>query len=120
MASRFAEIKAKARRDVHASLSISARYESYSLDSHEDISIRWHNKQALVGDMDNGGYSTMIEGVERIIFMRSELAAKGIELNEGDSVTVTAEGFEEAKLLLKAREPIVGPEEVIWQVVRAQ
>lgn len=120
MVSRFAEIKAKARRDVHASLSIAATYQSYSLDTIADLSIRWHNKQALVGDMDSGGYATMIEGIERIIFMRSELTAKNIELNEGDSITVTAEGFEDAKLLLKAREPIVGPEEVIWQVVRAE
>lgn len=119
MASRFAEIKAKARRDVHASLSIAARYESYSQDVTADLSIRWHNKLALLGDMDNGGYASVIEGVERIIFMRSELTAKGIELNEGDNIIVTAPGFENAHLILSTREPIVGPVEVVWQVTRA-
>lgn len=119
MASRFALIKAKARRDVHASLSIAARYESYSQDVVEDIAVRWHNKIALMGDLDSGGYANIIEGIERVIFMRSELTAKGITIEEGDSLVITAPGFENARLILKEREPIVGPEEVIWQVARA-
>lgn len=121
MSSRFAEIKAKARRDVHASLSVSARYESYSQEVVvDDLSVRWHNKQQLVGDMDNGGYAQMIEGIERVIFLRSELQAKGVEVEEGDTLIITAVGYDNVALVLKTREPIVGPEEVIWQVARAR
>ncbi|HGE7063275.1 TPA: hypothetical protein ACGCAJ_004704, partial [Serratia marcescens] len=76
MASNFAAVKAKARRDVHASLSVSARYESYTGEVVDDLSVRWHNKQALLGDIENGGYASVIEGIERIIFMRAELQEK--------------------------------------------
>lgn len=119
MASNFAAAKAKMRRDVHASLSVSARYESYSLDVVvDDISVRWHNKIAVIGDLENGGYANVIEGIERIIFDRAELLAKNVLLDEGDVIVITAEGFENARLVLKTQEPIVGPVEVIWQVAR--
>ncbi|ECH9559507.1 hypothetical protein ZT45_20930 [Salmonella enterica subsp. enterica] len=120
MASNFAAIKAKARRDVHASLSVAARYENYAQDVIvDDISVRWHNKIAIMGDLENGGYANVIEGIERIIFMRDELNAKGIMLSEGDSIIMTAEGCENARLVLKTQEPIVGPVEIVWQVARA-
>lgn len=119
MPSNFAAIKAKARRDVHASLSVSARYESYSQEVvFGGLSVRWHNKQQLVGDMDSGGYAQIIDGIERIIFMRDELASAGITLEEGDTVVITAEGFDNVALILKTQEPVVGPVEVIWQVAR--
>ena len=120
MASNFAAIKAKARRDVHASLSVPARYENYAQDVIvEDLSVRWHNKIAIMGDLENGGYANIVEGIERIIFTREELAVKGVVLSEGDSIIMTAEGYENARLVLKTQEPIVGPVEVVWQVARA-
>lgn len=119
MASRFASIKAKARRDVHASLSVSARYESYSRDIIEDnISVRWHNKQQLMGDLDSGGYAQMLEGIERIIFMQDEMVSRGIALSIGDTIIITAEGYGNARLVLKLKEPVIGPVEEIWQVAR--
>lgn len=119
MALSFAKIKAKARRDVHASLSVAATYQSYSLDKVvKGIRVRWHNKMAMVGDIDNNGYANMLEGIERIIFERAELERHGIELQEGDTIIITDEGFMNAQLILKVREPIVGPFEVIWQVAR--
>lgn len=78
MASNFAAIKAKARRDVHASLSVSALYQDYTLDAPVPLSVRWHNKIARFGDVLDAGYAEMIEGVERIIFMRDELSLAGI------------------------------------------
>lgn len=119
MASNFAAVKAKARRDVHASLSVSARYESYTGEVIDGLSVRWHNKLAVLGDIENGGYANVIEGIERIIFMRAELQEKGVSLDESDIIVITAEGFNDARLLLKTQEPIVGPTEVVWQVARA-
>lgn len=119
MASNFAAIKAKARRDVHASLSVSARYESYSQETVANgLSVRWHNKQQLLGDLDSGGYAQFIDGIERIIFMQDELQTRGIVLEEGDVIIITAEGFGNIGLVLKTQEPVVGPVEVIWQVSR--
>ena len=119
MASNFAAIKAKARRDVHASLSVSARYESYSQEAIvEGLSVRWHNKMQLVGDNDSGGYAQIIDGIERIVFMQDELQAKGVTLEGGDVIIITAEGYGNVGLVLQTQEPIVGPVEVIWQVSR--
>jgi hypothetical protein len=119
MASNFAAIKAKARRDVHASLSVSARYESYSQEVIVDgLSVRWHNKQQLVGDRDSGGYAQIIDGIERIVFMQDELQAKGVTLEGGDVIIIKAEGYGNVGLVLQTQEPIVGPVEVIWQVSR--
>lgn len=119
MASNFAAIKAKARRDVHASLSVSARYESYSQEVIVDgLSVRWHNKRQLVGDLDSGGYAQIIDGVERIVFMQDELQAKGVTLEGGDVIIITAEGYGNVGLVLQTQEQIVGPVEVIWQVSR--
>lgn len=120
MASNFAAVKAKMRRDVHASLSVSARYESYAQDVIIDgLSVRWHNKIAILGDLENGGYASVVEGIERIIFQRAELVELGVPLDEGDTIVITADGFDNARLTLKTQEPIVGPTEVVWQVARA-
>lgn len=119
MASNFAAIKAKARRDVHASFSVSATYQDYSLDTPVPLSVRWHNKIARFGDLLDGGYAEVVEGIERIIFMRDEVEAAGLILRESGFVTITAEGYENAVLVLAAQEPKVGPVEVIWMVSRS-
>lgn len=121
MAFNFALAKAKARRAVHSALSVHARYESYSPDVPAvELSVRWHNKIAVMGDLESGGYASVIEGIERIIFDRTELKKKGVHLDEGDRVYITAEGFDDVCLTLKTQEPIVGPVEVIWQIARGQ
>lgn len=112
----FAELKARARRAVHTALCISARYENYDKTVSDDLSVRWHNKQALYGDFDNAGYANVIEGNERIIFDRDELRTKGIALQEGDSITITDTGYKGAVLFLRVRIPVQGPVEEIWEV----
>lgn len=114
----FAAIKAKARRDIHDRLSVAAQHADYLSGVLTDISVRWHNKQVLLGDLQDSGYASVIEGIEKIIFLRSELATLGVNLKTGDRVIITAEGFENAELTLVAQSPIVGPVEVIWQVAR--
>jgi len=119
MAGNFAAIKAKARRDVHRAFGVAASHtDVVSGVLTEDLSVRWHNKQVLLGDLQDSGYASVIEGIERVIFERAELVAKGITLKKGDVITITAEGFENAKLIIHEREPIVGPIEVKWWVAR--
>lgn len=119
MPSNFAAIKAKARRDVHNAFSVAAAHtDVVSGVLTENLAVRWHNKQVLLGDLQDSGYASVIEGIERVIFDREELVAKGITLKSGDVITITAAGFENAKLILHEREPIVGPFEVKWWVAR--
>lgn len=114
----FAAIKAKARRDIHDAMSVAAEHVSASSNTRTPLSVRWHNKLVLLGDSQDSGYSNVIEGIERIIFLRSELSGAGVNLQQGDAVVITAEGFENAELILTVKEPVVGPTEEAWQVVR--
>lgn len=119
MAKNFAAIKAKARRDVHRAFGVAASHtDIVSGVLTEGLSVRWHNKQVLLGDLQDSGYASVIEGIERVIFERAELAQKNINLKTGDIITITAEGFENARLTIREREPIVGPIEVKWWVSR--
>lgn len=121
MAHNFAAVKAKMRRDVHASLSISATYQ-FGASTPEAVSVRWHNKISRFGDMMEAGYAEVVEGIERICFMKDEvsklLLEKGVSVERGGVVTITAEGFDNARLILHDQEPIVGPVEIWWQVAR--
>lgn len=119
MASNFARIKAKARRDVHNAFSVAATHTNVASGVlTENLSVRWHNKLVMLGDLQDSGYANVIEGIERIIFDRTELATLGLTLQRGDVITIVADGFENAQLILEEREPIVGPIEVKWQVAR--
>jgi len=118
MPSNFAAIKAKARRDIHNGLSIAAEHRAVSSGLTTELAVRWHSKQILLGDLQDTGYANFIEGVERIIFDRDELLLKTVILREGDVVTITAEGYDNVQLVLKTREPVRGPIEVVWEVAR--
>lgn len=50
--------------------------------------------------------------------MQDELQAKGVTLEGGDVIIITAEGYGNVGLVLQTQEQIVGPVEVIWQVSR--
>ncbi len=119
MAGNFAAIKAKARRDIHRAFGVAATHtDNVSGVLTEGLSVRWHNKMAILGDLQDTGYASVIEGIERVIFDRKELQDKGIVLKAGDVITITAEGFENARLVIREQEPIVGPFEVKWWVAR--
>lgn len=91
--------------------------------------VRWHNKIARFGDTDSGQYADIIEGVERLIFHTDDLDSivwtgldgieyEGIEPVRQATVQITDEDFPDAEFTLEAREPVVGPGEIIWSVVR--
>jgi len=105
-------VKARTRRIVHDTFGGDAEYFD-SVQERVGLVCRWHNKIEVAGDLD-GGYATTIEGIERVIFDREELAAKGVTLRNNGIVKM-ADG---TLLTLSAQEPIVGPIEVIWQVAR--
>lgn len=107
------DLKARTRRIVHTTFAGSATYKDNSLIAPVGLNVRWHNKIQLVGALEEG-YAETIEGIERIIFDRDELALKQVNLVHKGQV-VMEDG---TRLRLETQEPIVGPVEVIWQVAR--
>ena len=116
MAFDFAELKSQTRQALHDALAVSAQYTDDDLVMPVDLTVRWHNKIDRFGDLVNSGYSEVIEGINRVIFNRGQLAARGVVLQAGGEVTITARGFDNAVLVLATMEPRVGPVEEIWLV----
>jgi hypothetical protein len=106
-------VKARTRRVVHNTFGGDAKYMD-STQPEIALTVRWHNKIQVGGDLESGGYAETIEGIERVIFDREELMAKGVTLRNNGTV-IMADG---TVLTLGTQEPIVGPIEVIWQVAR--
>jgi hypothetical protein len=112
----FAALKAQARRAVHDTLAVDAVYEDAHLPEPVGLRVRWHNKISRFGDIENIGYSEIIEGINRVIFDREELNEKGIMLRRGGRVTLTAPQYEGAVLVLDSQEPHSGPINLTWLV----
>lgn len=81
------------------------------------LQVRWHSRVAVTGDLADVGYANIIDGVNRIIFDRDELAEKGVELARGGKITFSSEHLVGTVLILGEREPHKGPVEEIWQVM---
>lgn len=116
MAFDFAKAKSMMRRAVHTTLSVSAFYTDLNTETPVELSVRWHNKIELQGDMSSAGYAEVIEGIERIILSKSELEAKNITPRRGGEVTILTPGWGEPVITLDSREPQFGPDEEIWRV----
>jgi redox-sensitive bicupin YhaK (pirin superfamily) len=112
----FAALKAQVRQTVHDTMSVPAVYSHPDEVGEYALRVRWHNKQALVGDLIDSGYAQTIEGVNRVIFNRAELDEKGAVLRSGGVLRVVAPQFHGASLILSSQEPVAGPVEVIWIV----
>lgn len=108
------ELKGRTRRIVHNTFSGASTYQDDVFVTPIGLMVRWHNKIQLVGDLESGGYAESIEGIERVIFDREELAEKQVVLQYAGLV-IMQDG---TRLRLQTQEPIVGPIEVIWQVSR--
>lgn len=117
MAFNFSACKALARRTVHSYLSVGALYAHSTLAEPVELRVRWHNKIARYGDLEDGGYAEVVEGINRVIFDADELNKKGVVLMKGAHVTLTDPEFNNAVLVLDTAEPRVGPIEIIWGVV---
>lgn len=113
----FQGAKKAARRIVHDTLSGLSTYTAPQSSVSTALYVRWHHKIDRFGDPESAGYAEVIEGVERIIFDREELAAKGIVVGRNGIVTMDEDGVS-VKLRLETQEPVEGPIEEIWNVVR--
>lgn len=126
MAFDWSSIKASTRRAVHDTFKVRALYQDRTMPQPVSVSIRWHNKIGIIGQETNQGYAEVIEGVDRIIFNREELAktlystGTGLPVTpiKGGTVTLLDDYYNRAVLCLDSREPIVGPVDEVWNVVR--
>lgn len=115
----FAAAKALARRIVHDNLAIDALYWDRTLAHPVALRVRWHYKQAPVGDLENGGYPVYLDLVEKVIFDKDELARNGVKIVRGGRVQITARGFD-GYLAIDSQEVDAGPVEESWRVGKLQ
>ncbi len=112
MAFDFAAAKLQSRQVVHATLGVAGLYQDNSMSTPEPIRVRWHSKIDRFGDLENGGYAEVIEGIDRVIF--SEADARALNVKHAGVVTIASLGG--VTLVLSAMEPADGPYEECWTV----
>ena len=111
------EIMAQARRVVHRTFGETAVYTDPHSGAEYPISVRWHNRVAIRGNLADEGYSDIIEGVNRAFFNTEELNQNGITLHKAGMVRLTHPLNGDVILILDSMEPRVGPVQEIWNVV---
>lgn len=124
----FALAKANARRAVHNAFGVQAFYSDASISTPVEIRARWHNKISKpFGDLENGGYSEIIEGIDRIIFVNelvddettSVLTVDGFPIVPVRNATVSFPTLlPGVEFNLDHQEPSTGPVEEVWFVTR--
>lgn len=115
----FAEWKGRVRRVVHDTLAFDAMYLDPSLAAPVNLRVRWHYKQAPIGDIENEGYPMYLDLVEKVIFDKAELVTKGITVQRGGRITLTAKGFTGTLIVDTQVEDDDGPVEESWRVGKA-
>lgn len=83
-----------------------------------DVTARWHTKQALVGELDSGGYAEYIASNNHLVFNSDELTAGAVELKPNDVISMSHPAFVGIDFILSERVETDGPLEEKWQVVR--
>lgn len=111
---------AKHRRVVHDGMKVEATYEHASNPGVvTPLTVRWHNKLLVQGNLVEAGYVDAIEGVNSVVFDREELSQKNIVLQVGGRVRPTHPGYNGAVLTLETQQPDTGPINRVWGVTRA-
>lgn len=111
----FAAQKARSSRIVHDTFAMDMTYQDERLIAPVALRVRWHYKQAPVGDIEGEGYAVFLDYVEKVIFDKEELAAKGVVVRRGGRLTIRATGFE-GVLTIDSKEKTTGPVGEAWRV----
>jgi hypothetical protein len=110
--------RTKARRDIHAALSYAATYEDSAVTVPVPITVRWHSKAEIVGNINGGDYAEILSTIQRLLFNSEELAtANGgsqLSLKRGGVVKLT--DFGDYQLKLDSLDPVDGPIKISWVV----
>lgn len=109
----FADLKAQARRDVHATFAVPCVYRGPNGAGPYNLNARLHTKIVVGGDLQGGGYSQIIDGVTRAVFNREELVTAGVVLRARGRVTFPDYNI---TLELDVRDTLSGPITEKWSV----
>ena len=82
------------------------------------LSVRWHNRLLLQGNLAEGGYPDIIEDIDYLKFDTNELAEKSVTLKRTGRIEFVDPLWRGAVLSLEAKRPNVGPFDVIWDVTK--
>ena len=110
----FAEAKLRARRVCHDTLGVPALYSDNTINPPVGVKVRWHGRIIRNGDIDDYGWSDVIEGIDHVVFDEAE--ARRINVRANGVVQLTESG--NAKFRLVARLPTDGPIKEVWSVAR--
>lgn len=111
------EIMANMRRVVRKTFGENATYSHPSSGAMAvPISVSWHNRIGIQGNLGNEGFTDLIEGINRAIFNREELAEKNLVLYKGGRITLTDPLNDGVVLILDSMESHVGTVNEIWNV----
>ncbi len=112
----FTSAVAAMRKVTQQVLGADGYYEDPARPGLVALKVRWHSRIAIMGDSADAGYANIIDGVNRVIFDRDELAEKGVELTRNGRITFAHPQLVGTVLILAEREPYEGPVQEIWQV----
>lgn len=109
------ETKLAARAAVHAAFAREGRYYPTNDTSGEGVavSIRVHGTQVETGDLDREGYSQIVEDIETIVFLKTEVDANGVKSRGYVKMSDTSHVYR-----LDLREPAFDLYTVTFQVAR--
>jgi hypothetical protein len=123
----FAQVKIDMRRAVHTSLAVAVVYTApdgtvtqATTDDDGNVlpgfTCRYHNKvNVSLGNLENTGYPTTLEGVDKLVFSTDEIAALGVTPVRNGTVFFPDYGM---TFSLDNQAPSDGPINVYWNVTR--
>lgn len=114
----FAAAKSLVRRTVHATFGVQAFYQDALVNVPVEIRARWHNRMSRpFGDLNDGGYAEVIEGIDRIVLIPVSVKGDAVVLHREGVITLPTilPGVE---FILEHKEPETGPLEEAWAVTR--
>jgi hypothetical protein len=117
--SEWADIKAEARKAVHAAFSLAATYVGpNSVEAPIALRVRWHPAGARLGDLAGAsGYAEIVSTSDKVIFDVSELGTLDLQPVRGGVVTLAVAG-ETVTVRLDTKTESDGPIVEAWQVTR--
>ncbi len=115
MTGNWATLKRLCRQTVHDVMAIDALYSDSTVVAPVGITARFHTKLTLMGDLDQQGYASMIEGIKSIIFNQPELTSKSLTLRRNGKVEFPDLGL---TLFLDSQNEPDDRIEVVWIVTK--
>ena len=112
----FAAAKSTARRAVHTAFGVQAFYKDASMSAQVETRARLHTRLARpFGDLNDGGYTEIIEGIDRIVLIPETIDREPMTLRHAGVMTFPTM-FPGVRFVLEHKHPTDGPLEESWAV----